>query len=57
MNGADASRRPRAGPQRTRSLLAGTVFTAATTDWAHGLQGNDAHVVRITKNVLERLGR
>lgn len=35
----------------------GTVFTAATTDWSHGLQGNDAHVVRITKNVLERLGR
>lgn len=35
----------------------GTVFTAATTDWAHGLQGNDAHVVRMTKNVLERLGR
>ena len=33
----------------------GTVFTAATTDWSHGLQGNDAHVVRITKNVLERL--
>jgi hypothetical protein len=35
----------------------GTVFTAATTDWSHGLQGNDAHVVRITKNVLERLGK
>jgi hypothetical protein len=35
----------------------GTVFTAATTDWSHGLQGNDAHVVCITKNVLERLGR
>lgn len=33
----------------------GTVFTAATTDWSHGSQGNDAHVVRITKNVLERL--
>lgn len=34
----------------------GTVFTAATTDWAHGLQGNDATVVRVTRNVLERLG-
>ena len=38
-------------------LWADTVFTAATTDWAHGLQGNNAQVVRITKNVLERLGR
>ncbi len=35
----------------------GTIFTAATTDWSHGLQGNDAHVVRITKNLLERLGK
>jgi hypothetical protein len=35
----------------------GTVFTAATSDWSHGLQGNDTHVVRITKNVLDRLGR
>jgi len=35
----------------------GTVFTAATTDWAHGLQGNDPSVMRITKNVLERLSK
>jgi hypothetical protein len=35
----------------------GTVFTAGTTDWAHGLQGEDPVVIRITKNVLERLGR
>jgi len=35
----------------------GTVFTAATTDWAHGLQGGDAAVMRITQNVLERLGK
>ena len=34
----------------------GTVFTTATNDWAHGLQENDAHVVRITKIVLEKLG-
>ncbi len=35
----------------------GTVFTAATTDWAHGLSGGDKVVERITRNVLERLSR
>ncbi|MEZ5386894.1 MAG: DUF6605 domain-containing protein [Prosthecobacter sp.] len=35
----------------------GTVFTTGSTDWAHGLQGNDAAVMRITKNVLDRLGK
>jgi hypothetical protein len=35
----------------------GTVFTAATTDWAHGLQGGDAAVMRITQNVLDRLAK
>jgi hypothetical protein len=35
----------------------GTVFTCGSTDWAHGLKGNDPHVMRITKNLLERLGR
>lgn len=34
----------------------GTVFTAGTTDWSHGLRGSDAAVERITRNVLERLG-
>ena len=33
----------------------GTVFTAATTDWSHGLAGGDAIVERITHNVLQRL--
>lgn len=33
----------------------GTVVTAGTTDWAHGLSGNDPAVVRITRNVLDRL--
>jgi len=33
----------------------GTVFTAATTDWSHGLRGNDAVVENITCNVLDRL--
>ena len=33
----------------------GTVFTAATTDWAHGLQGGDPAVEQITRNVLDRL--
>lgn len=35
----------------------GTVVTVGTTDWSHGLRGNDPTVVRITKNVLERLGK
>ncbi len=33
----------------------GTVFTAGTTDWAHGLRGGDAKVERITRNILKRL--
>lgn len=35
----------------------GTVVTVGTTDWSHGLRGNDAAVVRITKNVLDKLGK
>ncbi len=35
----------------------GTVFTAATTDWSHGLSGGDAVVERITKNILDRLSK
>lgn len=35
----------------------GTVFTAATTDWSHGLVGNDPVVEKITRNVLDRLSR
>ena len=35
----------------------GTVFTAGTTDWSHGLRGGDAVVERITKNVLDRLSK
>ncbi|MCA9178208.1 MAG: hypothetical protein KDB14_27275 [Planctomycetales bacterium] len=34
----------------------GTVVTAGSTDWAHGLRGNDPTVARITHNVLRRLG-
>ena len=33
----------------------GTVFTAGSTDWAHGLRGEDPTVMQITKNILERL--
>ena len=33
----------------------GTVVTAGTTDWSHGLQGDDPAVTRITRNILERL--
>ena len=35
----------------------GTVVTVGTTDWSHGLRGNDANIVRITKNVLDKLGK
>lgn len=35
----------------------GTVFTAGTTDWAHGLRSNDPVVMRITRNILDRLGK
>jgi hypothetical protein len=35
----------------------GTVFTCGSTDWAHGLKGNDPHVTRISKNLLDRLGK
>ena len=34
----------------------GTVVTCGSTDWAHGLRGNDPIVERITRNVLDRLG-
>jgi hypothetical protein len=35
----------------------GTVVTVGTTDWSHGLRAGDAAVVRITKNVLDKLGK
>lgn len=35
----------------------GTVFTAATTDWAHGLKGGDAKTMQITRNILDRLSQ
>jgi hypothetical protein len=35
----------------------GTVVTVGTTDWSHGLRGGDANVIRVTKNVLDRLGK
>lgn len=35
----------------------GTVVTTGSTDWSHGLRGNDPAVVRITRNVLDRLGK
>lgn len=35
----------------------GTVFTTGTTDWAQVLgTGQDAHIDRITRNVIDRLG-
>ena len=42
----------------------GIVFTAASTDWAHGLAGPDGNLdgeadqvaVQVTRNVLKRLG-
>ncbi len=34
----------------------GAVVTVGSTDWSHGLRGNDPVVVRVTKNVLDKLG-
>jgi hypothetical protein len=35
----------------------GTVFTAATTDWSHGLRGKDRVVEQITRTILEKLSQ
>ncbi|WP_417847903.1 N,N-dimethylformamidase beta subunit family domain-containing protein [Thalassoglobus sp.] len=35
----------------------GNVFTSGSTDWAHGLRGNDATVVQITRNILDKLSQ
>jgi hypothetical protein len=35
----------------------GTVFTCGSTDWAHGLKGNDPTVIQITRNILDRLSK
>jgi hypothetical protein len=35
----------------------GTVFTCGSTDWSHGLRGRDPIVERITRNILDRLGK
>ncbi len=35
----------------------GTVITVGSTDWSHGLKGNDPAISQITKNVLNRLGK
>lgn len=35
----------------------GTVFTSGSTDWSHGLTGEDPVVEQITRNVLDRLGK
>jgi hypothetical protein len=33
----------------------GTVVATGTTDWTHGLSGNDPAVVQITRNIFDRL--
>ena len=35
----------------------GTVFNAATIEWGHGLYRDDSVVAKITRNVLDRLGK
>ncbi|MFM7317047.1 MAG: N,N-dimethylformamidase beta subunit family domain-containing protein, partial [bacterium] len=35
----------------------GTVITAGSTDWAHGLRGGDKSVSLITRNILQKLGQ
>jgi hypothetical protein len=39
------------------SASGGVVITSGSTDWAHGLAGRDAQVERVTRNILDRLGR
>jgi hypothetical protein len=39
------------------TAVGGTVVTCGSTDWAHGLKGGDEAVMRITRNVLDRLGK
>ncbi|MCB1011295.1 MAG: hypothetical protein KDB15_06485, partial [Microthrixaceae bacterium] len=34
----------------------GVVVTSGSTDWAHGLEGRDPQIERITRNLLDRLG-
>jgi hypothetical protein len=34
----------------------GTVVSAGSTDWAHGIAAGDPQVERITRNILDRLG-
>ncbi len=34
-----------------------TVFTCGSTDWSHGLRGDDPAVVQITRNILARLSQ
>ena len=38
-------------------MRGGTVVTAGTTDWSHGLRGHDPAVERITKNILDKLSK
>ena len=35
----------------------GTVFTCGSTDWAHGLRGGDEMTEKVTRNILEKLGK
>jgi hypothetical protein len=35
----------------------GTVVTTGTTDWSHGLRGEDPTVTQITRNILDRLSQ
>ena len=39
------------------SEFRGTVFTAATMEWGHGLYRDNSAVAQITRNVLDRLSR
>lgn len=56
INISNAKRHGRATLGLYTTSAGGTVFTAGTTDWAHGLP-RDEKVQRITRNVLGRLSR
>ena len=35
----------------------GTVVTVGSTDWSHGLRGNDPQIVAVTQNIIKRLSK
>lgn len=43
--------------QSSADIEIDVLVSDGTTDWAHGLGGNDSAVIRITRKVLDRLSK